>query len=264
MTTRRISISPRHIAIAVVLVLSAGTLAAVLPHVSRSTTESCTTVLESEVCAWIVMEGNQAVELGATIPMALVEAVPADAEMVWPPEQMGVLELPAEARGALGIDHLGINWEAHGHPPATFLTPHFDFHFYSISQTAVRAIDCTDSSKPSAIPAGYALPDIDIPGMGMLVGLCVPRMGMHAMPEADVEETKAFGASMLVGYYGGAPIFFEPMVSRALLLQRADFSLPVPMIENLPEGIRYPRAFRAVYDAKNEQYRMVMSEFVVR
>jgi len=262
MTSKSLTLG--HIATAVVLVLSAGMLAAFLPHMTRSTTRSCTTVLDSEVCAWIVLEGDHAVELGATIPMTLVEAVSADTEMVWPPEHLGVLELPPEAREALGIDHLGINWEAHGHPPGTFLTPHFDFHFYSISQAAVRAIDCTDLSKPSTLPARYVLPDIDIPEMGTLVGLCVPRMGMHAMPQTDNEETAAFKASMIIGYYGGAPIFFEPMVSQALLLERSDFSLPTPMVEHLPEGVRYPREFHVKYDAANDQYRMVMSGFDAR
>ena len=254
----------KQVSAAAAVILSVGTLAAVLPDGSYTTTKSCTTAFESEVCAWVTMDGNRAVELGATIPMALVEAVPLDAEMVWPPQELAAVKLPAEAREALGIDHLAINWEAHGHPPATFLTRHFDFHFYSITQATVRAIDCTDVSKPSAIPSGYTLPDIDIPGMGTLVGLCVPLMGMHAMPDADIETTDAFGASMILGYYGGEPIFFEPMVSRAQLLERSGFSLPVPVVEGLPVGVRYPREFRTEYDAANQQYRLIASGFYVQ
>lgn len=213
------------------------------------------------MCTWVLMEGGAAAELGATIPMDLIEGVPSDAEMVWPPEQMGTVPLPDEARRAFGIDHLGINWEAHGHPPASFLTPHFDFHFYTVTEGDVAAIDCTDASKPSQLPAGYALPDIDIPGMGVLVGLCVPRMGMHAMVEGEVEETAAFEASMMLGYYGGAPVFFEPMVSRERLLERSDFALPVPVIEDLPAGVRYPTKFRAEYEAGDDRYRLIMSGF---
>jgi hypothetical protein len=258
------SMSWKRGAAVVTLMLPAGALAAVISDGSRSTGETCTTVLESRVCAWVTLAGGDPVELGATIPMALIEAVPPDAAMVWPPAELGVIELPAEARAAWGIDHLGINWEAHGHPPATFMTPHFDFHFYSISREAVRGIDCTDVSKPSAIPGGYALPDIDIPDMGTLVGLCVPRMGMHAMPAADAGARDAFGASMIVGYYGGTPIFFEPMVSRALLLERSDFSLPVPSVEGLPEGVRYPSELRAKYDAEKQEYRLVATGFATR
>lgn len=245
----------------VVLLLAAGTLGTDLRGDRHSTNKSCATVLGAEVCAWATMDGERVVELLATIPMKLIEAAPPDAPMVWPPEQLGVVELPAEAREQLGVDHLGINWEAHGHPPATFLTPHFDFHFYSITRDATGSIDCADASKPTALPEGYTLPDIEIPDMGTLVGLCVPRMGMHAMPGTDMKTSDAFHASMIVGYYGGAPIFFEPMVSRALLLERADFSLPMPVVEGLPSGVRYPREFRADYDADRDQYVLIASGF---
>ena len=251
----------KHLTIAVALALTLGTPAAAVFENPRSTSESCTTILESQVCTWVVMEGEAVVELGATIPMALIEAVPADAEMVWPPQQLAAVALPDEARSALGIDHMGVNWEAHGHPPTSFMAQHFDFHFYSITQEEVRAIDCSDESKPSKLPAGYALPDIEVPGMGVLVGLCVPRMGMHAMLEEEVAETDAFDASMMVGYYGGEPVFFEPMVSRDLLLGRSDFALAVPVIEDLPAGVHYPTEFRAEYEAAARQYRLVFRGF---
>jgi hypothetical protein len=207
------------------------------------------------------MDGSAPTEMGATIPLALVESVPTDVEMVWPPQELATLPLPTEARVALGIDHMGINWEAHGHPPASFMTQHFDFHFYSVSEADVRAIDCVDETKPTQLPARYALPDIDVPGMGVLVGLCVPNMGMHAMPAREVSETDPFDASMMLGYYSGRPVFFEPMVSRGLLLQRSDFTLEMPTVPGLPAGVRYPTRFRAEYVASQEVYRLVFSGF---
>lgn len=253
----------RRILSVATLLLPVATVAAVLADAPRTTTETCTTVEASKVCAWVTMDGANPVEVGATVPMSLIESVPADAPMVWPPKELADIALPAEAR-ALGLDHLGINWEAHGHPPATFMTPHFDFHFYNISRAAVSAIDCSDSTKPSSLPAGYALPDIAIPDMGTLVGLCVPQMGMHAMPASDTDATDKFGASMMLGYYGGSPIFFEPMVSQSLLLKGKDFSLPVPAVKGLPAGVRYPRELRATYDSKNRQYRLVATGFGAR
>jgi hypothetical protein len=248
--------------VAIPTILAAVAMAAVNSTASRSTAQSCTTVLDTEVCTWVVTENAKVIELGATIPMALVESVPADAEMVWPPQELGAVPFPAAAREDLGVDHLGLNWEAHGHPPATFSTPHFDFHFYNVDQEAIGAIDCSDLTKPAGLPAGYVLPDIEIPDMGTLVGLCVPLMGMHSMPEHDVSETEVFGATMIVGYYGGNPIFFEPMVSQKLLLKRKDFALKMPTVENLPEGVHYPREARAEFDADLDQYRFVMSGFV--
>jgi hypothetical protein len=243
------------------LVLPPAAVPAAVPDGPRSTHESCVTTLGAEVCAWVVLDGAEVVEMGATIPMALIESVPADAEMVWPPQALLSIDLPEEARAALGIDHMTVNWEAHGHPPRSFLTQHFDFHFYSIATKDVGAIDCSDESKPAALPDGYALPDIDVPGMGVLVGLCVPQMGMHAMPTPDVSATDAFAASMMLGYYGGRPVFFEPMVARDFLLRRADFALPMPSVEGLPAGVRYPAEFRADFDAQADAYRLVFSGF---
>jgi hypothetical protein len=251
----------KYVTIPAATVLTVALLAAAIARDTRSTFSSCADVLDSEVCTWVVMEGGAAVELGATIPLALIEAVPVDAEMVWPPQELATVALPVEARESLGIDHLGINWEAHGHPPTSFLTQHFDFHFYNITQAEVRAIDCVDGSKPAALPARYALPDIDVPELGMLQGLCVPNMGMHAMPAGDVNETEAFEASMMLGYYGAEPIFFEPMVSRDLLLAKSDFSLRVPAIRGLPAGVSYPSEFRAEYDEAEAQYRLIFSGF---
>jgi len=57
-------------------------------------------------------------------------------------------------------------------------------------------------------------------GVKTLVGLCVPKMGMHAVTTADAERKEPFQASMIVGYSIGKPIFFEPMISKALLMKK--------------------------------------------
>lgn len=226
-----------------------------------SASRSCSTVMGSEVCAWVRMSGDTVLELGASVPLALVEGVPADAPMLWPPDQLAVVRLPPEARAALGLDHVGINWEAHGHAPAPFMTPHFDFHFYNLSQARVQGIDCSDPSKPERVPEGYELPDVDVPELGLLVGLCAPAMGMHALPVEDIAGTEPFTGSMVIGYYRATPIFFEPMVSQALLMREADFTLPMPAVEDLPEGVRYPREFTAEYDGDGRQYRFIFRGF---
>jgi len=248
----------KRLMIPMVFLLSAS---AATTGTSRPATDVCTQVLGSEVCTWVEMDGDRVVAMGADIPLSLIEGVPTDMEMAWPPKALAAVPLPEAARSALGIDHMAINWEAHGHPPASFLTRHFDFHFYSVPRDDVLAIDCADASKPSTLPPGYALPDIAVPGLGMLVGLCVPHMGMHAMPEADVSATVPFDASMILGYYGGRPVFFEPMVSQELLLERADFTLPMPPVSGLLSGVRYPSAFRAEYDGAADAYRLVFGGF---
>ncbi|HTO73461.1 MAG TPA: hypothetical protein VMJ30_06565, partial [Gemmatimonadales bacterium] len=113
----------------------------------------CREVFGSPVCVWARMKGDQVVSWGATVPFKVVADAPADGEMVWPPATAAVIPLPAEVQKATGFDHFEMSWEHHGHPPGPYLTPHFDFHFYTIPTDQVRAIDCTDATKPTAVPA---------------------------------------------------------------------------------------------------------------
>lgn len=227
---------------------------------SRLVEGPCETVYGGQVCTWANVQGTEVTEFGATVSLSTVENAPLDAEMEFPPRVVAVIPLPEVVTASTGFNHLGVNWEAHGHPPALFLTPHFDFHFYRIDPDQVAAIDCADLNKPAALPAGYALPDMEIPGLGTLVGLCVPRMGMHAMPAAELNVADPFGASMLVGYYQREPIFVEPMISRAALLEKGSMSLTVPAVPQA-EGSRptWPTRFSLEYDAAGEVYRLVLS-----
>jgi len=253
--------SPKRIVLAIALLLGATVAATAVRRDASTTSRSCADVLQAQVCTWAVMQGQEAVELGATVPMSLLESVTTPADMIWPPQELVSVPVPEDARQALGFDHMAINWEAFGHPPESFVTPHFDFHFYNVSSDAVGAIDCSDESKPSALPSRYALPDIDVPGMGEFIGLCVPHMGMHAMLSDEVDDPAPFEASLVVGYYAGRPIFIEPMVSRDELLKGQDFSLPMPAVGGLPAGVRYPTRFRAEYDQVNKQYQLIFSGF---
>ncbi len=220
----------------------------------------CADVYGGNVCTWATLSGtNTVTEFGVTVPLASIERAPEDMEMVWPPVLAASLELPAAVTTAMGVDHLTVYWEPHGHPPGAYLTPHFDFHFYSISNGTREAIDCADQTKPADIPEGYRLVDVEIPGVGMLPGLCVPAMGMHALLASELEGDEIFDGTMVIGYYRGSPILFEPMIARDMLTRRQSFDLPMPDVAGLPEGVRYPRRFRAEYDAANDAYRFIFS-----
>jgi hypothetical protein len=225
----------------------------------RTVAGGCQPVFEGDICTWATMSGDQVTEFGATVPMATVTNAPMGGPMVFPPVANAIIPLPAEVVRATGFDHLAVNWEAHGHPPTTFLTPHFDFHFYIVAPGRVAAIDCADTQKPAHLPTRYSLPDIAIPGMGTLVGLCVPGMGMHGVPTQDLADTAAFGASMLVGYYQQNLIFLEPMISQGKLAQAKSFSMAVPALPASDAKRVWPTRFEASYDATARAYRLVFS-----
>ena len=222
-------------------------------------------MFSAQVCTWAKTSGTDLVEIGATIPLAAIENAPADAPMQWPPARVATIDLPAAVRERAGLTQLAINWEPSGHPPVAFLTPHFDFHFYALPEPTVARIDCKDERKPAVIPAGYDLPDFALPpdmaamvGVPTLVGVCVPKMGMHAMPAADVSRPDAFDGTIIVGYYEAKPIFIEPMISRALLLKRQSFDLATPVV---PGFAGEPSRFRADYDPARQEYRFAFSGF---
>jgi hypothetical protein len=225
----------------------------------RDLSGACQAVFDGDICTWGTMVGGEVTEFGATVPLATVENVPMEGEMVFPPVPNAVIPLPEEVARATGFDHLGVNWEVHGHPPTLFLTPHFDFHFYTIAPDRVQSIDCADERKPAQLPTAYSLPDIDVPGLGTLVGLCVPHMGMHGMPTEELDQTDLFGASMLVGYYGQDVVFLEPMISHAKLAEAKTFPMAVPPLPNTSSAVRWPSRFEAVYDPESRAYRFVFS-----
>lgn len=198
-------------------------------------------------------------EFEVTIPLSSIERAPQEMEMGWPPVLVATLNLPTDVTSAMGVDHLTVYWEPHGHPPGAYLTPHFDFHFYNIATGTREAIDCADQTKPADIPAGYRLVDVEIPGVGMLVGLCIPAMGMHALLASEVESDEIFDGTMVIGYYHGSPILFEPMIARDMLMRRQSFDLPMPTVSGLPDGVGYPRSVRAEYDAATDAYRFIFS-----
>lgn len=226
----------------------------------------CASVFQAQVCTWVRLRGTTVVEAGATVPLASIENAPKDEPMGWPPTPVARLRLPESADPQTGLTELTMYWEATGHPPGPYLVPHFDFHFYTVTPDEQAAIDCADTSKPSVLPAGYALLDLTLPppmakmtGVSTLVGLCVPQMGMHSLPAAEMQDTIPFRGTMVIGYYHSKPVFIEPMLTSALLLEKHAFTLPVPGIPGI--GGASPRTFRADYDAQQQAYHFVFAGF---
>lgn len=255
----------RHTPSAILLMLALGGCRGVEPVVDVA--GGCTDVHQGQVCTWAKMQGKSLLQVGATVPMASIENAPSEVPMVWPPAALAALDLPADAQALAGLTHFTMYWEPGGHPPAPFMQPHFDFHFYMIPTADRMAIDCKDVSKPAALPAGYASPDVPLPpemakmmGVPALIGLCVPQMGMHSLPAAEVDGTQPFRGDMVVGYYGTKPSFVEPMLTKAMLLEGKSFDLDLPAIPGLTGP--HPTKFHAEFDPAKSEYRFAFSAFV--
>ncbi|MGZ3774568.1 MAG: DUF5602 domain-containing protein [Pseudobdellovibrionaceae bacterium] len=161
------------------------------------------------------------------------------------------MEFPLELPSILKIapyDHMVINWEPHGHVPEHIYTvPHFDFHFYFISEAQRKSIQCTGADTsvcktqpdPSKIPAHY-VPSPD----------GVPQMGWHWVdPRSPEFNGKMFTATFIYGFYGGHMIFLEPMVTRAFLMENKNFEKEIPAPEAWPKNGYYPKSYSIRYDS---------------
>ncbi len=137
------------------------------------------------------------------------------------------LALPAVIAGRDDVPFrwVALGWNPHGHPPAAWSVPHFDFHFYMVDQKAVDAIrvgscpifiNCEDKKRAlKNVPAKYVHPD------HVSVGAAVGQMGDHLIdvktPEMAKTNLKPFTHTMIFGAYDGEITFYEPMITLSYL-----------------------------------------------
>ena len=227
---------------------------------------ACADAHKAQVCTYAKMKGATLVEAGFVIPMASIENAPVHAEMTWPPKADAVIAFPDAVTKQGGVHQLTFYWESDGHPPGAFLTPHFDFHFTTVSAAEMAAMDCKDLTKPAALPAAYGLPDVPLPpdmakmtGVPSLIGLCVPQMGMHAILTSEIDRKDAFDGTMVIGYYKGKVVFIEPMIAKSMLMKMRSFDLPIPDMPGFTSA--HPTRFHAEWDATGKSYRFTLTGF---
>jgi len=223
-------------------------LPTLVPGASRS-------INGAEVKTWAkVTATNQVLEVGVTIPMALISNPP-DAPGDGPAGSLATLDFPAQVKNSTFFNHFEIQWEAHGHEPERYESPHFDMHLYGITPDQVLAIAGPDTAPPDAdrLPTGYGYPS---------VFAAVPQMGVHAANGAEFAPgAKPFDLSMILGYWHGSQIFIEPMMTQSTLKAKASYSMDVPRPATLGRQTLYPGKFRASYDAATDSYNIVFSDF---
>jgi hypothetical protein len=223
-----------------------------------------TTVVEGgRVATWALVSprDNTILAIGATFSLKMAQEMPAHGS--GPAGAFASLEFPALVQQTTFFNHLEVQPEPEGHvsPPGAvnpniFGVPHFDFHFYDITEDAVRAIQAGPPLAPvpaNLLPAGY-LP----------AGPSIAEMGRHSSPASVLTDPNPLSAVMVAGYVpnGTRMHFIEPMVSQVKLLEQQGFSLPVPVPQDLGRGSAtlYPTRFEAVY--QGNAYHFVFSDFI--
>lgn len=208
-------------------------------------------------------ENDQPTAIGFTFDEAALTGLP---EEIPPYNVLEVsLALP-EGVEALPFNHLGLDWNPKGHEPEGIYThPHFDFHFYTISEAERDQIMPTDPEfeakaqrlpEATYIPAGYISPPGNFP---------IPRMGLHLLDPASPElhGGHMFTQTLIWGSYDGQINFIEPMVTKAYIesvkgLDGQAVTTPVTQPQAVAKAGYYPTHYSVRYDAKAKTYSVAL------
>lgn len=183
---------------------------------------------------------------------------------ILPPSSVAtVLPFHHKATELTPFEHIGINWQPTGHGPV-FYVPHFDIHFYMISNEERLAIpeysETTDPLFNLYPPEGYMPADyINFPGEGGVY----PEMGKHWVP-ADFLSYVPLTHIVVLGTYNGEFVFQEPMVSVDYLLSNPDFSGDYSQPLYFQESTNYPTKYNVYVDPKTQDIYITLSDFVAR
>jgi hypothetical protein len=163
-------------------------------------------------------------------------------------DSWNVLPLPAE-KEQTPYDHISLDWNPHGHvPDGVYNVPHFDMHFYMISQEERAVIEPGTPEMerlPEArfLPVNYTSP----PGEG------IPQMGKHWTDSTAVEfHGQPFKITYIYGSYDGHVIFHEPMITHDWLSLKRDTLITMPQPEAVEHPGLYPQQYSVDFDPDTE------------
>ncbi len=152
------------------------------------------------------------------------------------------LPMPAESHSSI-FTHGLLNWNPMGHPlQGVYDLPHFDFHFFTISEPARLAIPPYEQApdKWNNYPAADYMPLNYVP-----IPPGVPHMSGHWVDVTSPElNGQKFTQSYIYGSYDGKVTYQEPMVSEAFLNANAGFTRSIPQAAKVEKPGWYPTKMR--------------------
>ena len=224
---------------------------------------------EKTVCGPATLVGNGAawcwakldasgtpVSMGVTLTETALNGLPADEPGMSHGDMPMVeyaIELPSAIKG-LPYEHLMLDWNPKGHDPKPIYgVPHFDVHFYTITEEARKAITaegpdmakCAKAPDTAFVPAGYILPP----------GTIVPQMGAHWIDPTTPELSgKPFTSTFLYGSYDGKTAFLEPMIALSFLQTKPNFTQALKPMKSFDKTGYYPASYSVTYNADRHEY----------
>ena len=178
------------------------------------------------------------------------------------PDQVveNVLELPSQASQTL-YKHFTFGWNPHGHPPMdAYGLPHFDIHFYMISDQERMAIPGLNPPAMDAAPEAKYIPAnyVQLPGL-------VPMMGAHWVDMLSSEYTgHKFTKTFIYGTLKKEVIFLEPMITREYLLTKPNEAIAIRQPAAYQKSGYYPLNYSINYNSTSKEYSVTLNNFTYR
>lgn len=199
---------------------------------------------------------GQPASIGLRVGENALNGLPTDT-LPGKPEFEYTIPLPSQAN-ATGIDHIEVDWNPFGHEPqGIYNVPHFDMHFYYVSegeQASVIGGPDTIPVAPQFIPQDY-VPDV----------VAVPNMGVHWIDTTSSEfHGLPFTATFIYGFYHGNFMFVEPMVTKSFLESHPDFSTVIKQPQAFQKKAFYANSYEVKFDATKQQYVIALNNLAFK
>ena len=170
--------------------------------------------------------------------------------------------LPSQASATM-FNHIGLDWNAHGHEPdGVYTLPHFDFHFYMITEQERARITAVgdDTLKLAKMPDAQYAPQGYIPTPGG-----VPMMGAHWVdPTSPEYHGQTFDKTLIYGFYDGTMAFVEPMITKAFLQSNPNVSVPLKLPQAYQKSGYFPTGYSVKRDASSKEVRVALTGMQLR
>ena len=210
-------------------------------------------------------------ELGFAFDAATFQGLPEPPHAeAGPPLPSQPLYFPDEAKG-VAVDHGTFDFVPGGHPPpGVFDLPHFDVHFFYLTQEEVVEINPKSANFAGR---GMKLPDEKfVPeDFGAIPNTppeeaVVPGMGQHLvdMTVPPVPGEYKFTEVILNGSWDGKYAFVEPMVAIDYLLSKPNVTNDLKLPQEYQKTGLYPTKYSITYDAASDTYEISLNGLVER
>ncbi|QHL88349.1 hypothetical protein GU926_13275 [Nibribacter ruber] len=175
------------------------------------------------------------------------------------------LKLPGQLH-ATGIKSISIGWNPDGHEPdGVYTLPHFDFHFYMMTQGQIMNIEGGLDEGAYSLMARGVLPATYVFGPAPFA---VPHMGLHWSDVTSPEFSPAgFSKTFIYGSNQDKVTFLEPMITLAYMQSLMDgmpISSNIPALNIVDDPGYYPSAYTLEYDADRGVYIIALTGLTFR